>query len=359
MKAGFLATSALLLCLQASAESDSEKSIPLDPGLSVSEFPRDTSQTGGGAYFIEPETFGKPIGDPYRIDTLHPFTWSNEDRNAIASGWLVVEKPGVHEFQCNSFYERNQLRINGEVVCDFREPLEVKSIELKAGLVRIEAIGYVGSRASLEVEWRPPGQAEFTPIPRELMGHKRKGEILPYRDKEIIQTSGLTIVVKDFVTAIYHNGKRVPDEKRTLLEDRFGSTIENLALEPEPGDWLVFEVACNPIRHGGSRYFALSGFLEGDPHALFSHPQSPNWSHCNNPTLAMKFIRNREHGSDLRALPVERPWDEGDSYIRRYAGPSFPGKAIWGDDTTTWLKLIVPERKTPAPAEIVAAPGQP
>ncbi|MEM7602249.1 MAG: hypothetical protein AAF357_12640, partial [Verrucomicrobiota bacterium] len=327
------------------------------PGLSVSEYPRLSSQTGGGNYFVEPETFGDPVDQPYRVDTIFPFTWSNEDRNAIASGWLSLQKNGIYEFQCNSFYERNQLRIDGEVVCDFREPLEVKSMELEAGRVTIDVIGFVGSRAALEVEWRPPGQPEFSPIPRELLFHERKGEVLPYLDTDTVQTTGLTVVVKDFISAIYHNGQRIPDEKRTLLLDRFGSTIENIAIEPKPGDWIVFEVAYNPVRHGGARYFALSGFLNGDPHGLFSHPESSSWSHNDNPTLAMKFIRNREHGTARRALPVGRGWDEGDSFIRQYSGPSFPGEAIWGDETSTWLKLLIPEeKKKTAPPEIVAAP---
>lgn len=330
--------------------------ITLDPGLSVSEYPRLSSQSGGGQYFVEPETFGEAIEAPYRIDSLYPFTWSHEDRNAIASGWLTIEKPGLYEFQCNSFYERNQLRIDGEVVCDFREPLEVKSIELTKGRVTIEAIGYVGSRASLEVEWRPPGQLEFTPIPLALLHHERVGETLPYLDKDAVQNQGLTIVVKDFVTAVYHNGNRVPDEKRTLLVDRFGSTVENIAIEPVPGDWLVFEVACNPVRHGGAKYFALSGFMDGDRHALVSHPQSSQWSYCDNPTLAMKFIRERDEGAKRNALAANRKWEEGDTFIRKYAGPSFPGEAIWGGENSTWLKLRIPEDQKSAAPEIVAVP---
>lgn len=329
--------------------------ITLDPGLSVSEYPRLSSQTGGGQYFVEPETFGEALQAPYRVDSLFPFTWSHEDRNAIASGWLTVEKPGVYEFQCNSFYERNQLRIDGQVVCDFREPLEVKSIELAKGRVTIEAIGYVGSRAALEVEWRPPGQLEFSPIPLAVLHHERVGEVLPYLDKDAVQNQGLTLVVKDFVTAIYHNGKRVSDEKRTLLVDRFGSTIENVAIEPEPGDWLVFEVASNPVRHGGAKYFALSGFMDGDRHALVSDPQSPDWSFCDDPSKAMGFIQNRNQGTELRALAANRKWEEGDTFIRKYAGPSFPGEAIWGGDTSTWLKLRIPSKKSSAPPEIAAA----
>src|SRR3954454_12939595 len=69
----------------------------------------------------------------------------------------------------------------------------------------------------------------------------------------------LIAVIDDFIVDIYHNGVKVPDDRRELLVEVFGATVERITLDVRRGDWLVFNVVNNRLRWGGSSYFAVSG----------------------------------------------------------------------------------------------------
>src|SRR5438270_4723551 len=80
-------------------------------------------------------------------------------------------------------------------------------------------------------------------------GHQR-GEVI---------ADHLFTVADDFIIDIYHNGVKVPDRKRTLLEERFGATAERIEMAIRPGDWVVFNVVNNRLRWGGCAYFGVTG----------------------------------------------------------------------------------------------------
>jgi len=144
------------------------------------------------------------------------------------------------------------------------------------------------------------------------------------------------------VIEVYHSGDRVSDESRKLLLDRFGATVEHVDVSLEPGDWIVFHVANNRLRHHGTKYFAMAAARKGDPFGYVSDFHSPQWSSCDDPGRAPTFIRNRLEGTESRAVPIARPWEEGLEFMKHYAGDEFPGEGIWGTTPSTWLKFVVP-----------------
>ena len=304
------------------------------PGLEITEYPRHEDQDNKENVYLEPASFGKPIGEPVVTESLAPWTW-NEERNAIARGQLTIEKSGDYAFTTDSFYDRNLLMINGEVVCGFRDGTSaIKTIHLEKGPVKIEVVGYVDSRGSAEVRWRPPGQRELSPIPEKLLRHQGVPKIEP--------PTGITVVAKDFVIEVYHNGVRVPDEKRKLLLDRFGATAERIDGTLKPGDWIVFHVANNRLRHKGTKYFAMAAPDGDQPFGFVSDPNSPQWSSCDDPARSRAFIEDAQVGAESRAVPIARPWEEGLKFMKQYAGDEFPGKPVWGTAPSTWLKFVVP-----------------
>src|SRR6476646_5439873 len=75
------------------------------------------------------------------------------------------------------------------------------------------------------------------------------------RETPPLRARYLITVADDFLVDVYRNGRAVPDAKRTLLDERFGATVERLDVEVRKGDWLVFNVVNNRMRWGGASYF--------------------------------------------------------------------------------------------------------
>jgi hypothetical protein len=149
------------------------------PGLEVTEYARHISQANDQENFhLSMEQLSKPLGETFVTETLAPWKWNGE-RNAVARGFLNIEKDGDYAFTTSSFYDRNLLRINGKVVCPPGDgDNTVATISLKAGLVKIESAGFVGGRgeSGVTVRWQPPGQAELSPIPQKLLVHADEGK---------------------------------------------------------------------------------------------------------------------------------------------------------------------------------------
>lgn len=159
----------------------------------------------------------------------------------------------------------------------------------------------------------------------------------PGRTGEVIATRVVT-VADDFVVDVYHNGLKVPDEKRTLLVERFGATAERLDLEVRRGDWLVFNVVNNRLRWGGCSYFAVSG--RGDAGVAFTtEPTSGRWSRCDDPGKVNRFVLDRDFLSDDRAQAVANPWPEGDG-LMRFLADGWGGTPVWGKTRNTWIKYV-------------------
>ena len=352
----------LLLSLGALAPLNADTAArPFAPGLVVTEYPRHALQANEKDNFFVPlEQLGQPIGDKYITESLSPWKWETE-RNAVASGFLEIEADGDYSFTTHSFYDRNLLMIQGEVVCAFRDGDEtVATIPLKkGGRVSILSAGFVGGRGAdgAFVRWKPPGQAELSPIPARLLSHVDDGSVKPkIVEKEVKRSNGqlathLVTVTDDFVVEAYKNGVRIQESQRTLLNEIFGATVERMAVDVRPGDWLVFHVVNNHLRWGGSKYFAVAGMVGTNDFGFVSDPASEAWSVCDDPDHVRDFIRRRDEGTDIRASPIAKPWEEGDEHMRQNAGAGFPGKSLWGGGASTWIKFVA-RKNHPKPATL-------
>ena len=332
-----LLLSALTIFPQISSGAPSP--VQLLPRLQRTEYPRLASQSDDAHIYVEPDQFGDPIGETTIVDSLHPWRW-NQERNAIAKGILVVETDGEYAFTTESFYNRTLLMIDGEIALGFAAGADkVVTLDLKKGLVEIASVGYYGSRGSSKVRWRPPGQRELSAIPGTHLRHYGKP-----RSSEL-PAEWMTVVAKDFVVDVYKNGKRIPDSKREALLDRFGATVERIHENVRPGDWIVFHVVNNRLRHGGTKFFAVAGTRKNSPFSFVSDPESEQWSVCDDPARADPFIRERDDGTEARATSITKPWEEGMKFMREYAGNKFPGKPLWGIAPSTWIKFVAPSRR--------------
>jgi len=345
---------------------------PFAPGLVVTEYPRHDSQANEKENFYVPlEKLGQPIGEKYIVESLDPWKWETE-RNAVASGFLEIEADGDYSFRTNSFYDRNLLMIQGEVVCGFRDGDDtVATIPLKkGGRVNILSAGFVGGRGSdgIHIRWKPPGQTELSPIPPRLLSHVDDGSVKPKQVAKKVSrpnnllAAHLITVTDDFIVEAYKNGTRIQDGQRTLLNEIFGATAERINVDVRPGDWLVFHVVNNRLRWEGSKYFAVAGMLGENDFGFVSDPASEAWSVCDDPERVRDFIRHRDEGTEIRASPIAKPWGEGDDHMRQNAGAGFPGKALWGGGASTWIKFVAPKNhpkpvslsvKETAPLEVI------
>jgi len=148
-------------------------------------------------------------------------------------------------------------------------------------------------------------------------------------------------VADDFVVDVYLNGVRVPDERREMLAETFGATAERINVRVHEGDWLVFHVANDKLRWGGCYYFAAAGVLQTNEFGFVSELESGNWSVCDDPTNARRFIEKRNYMQWNKAQPISRIWQDGTPQMKRFAGDSWAGEPLWGLSRDTWLKVIV------------------
>lgn len=145
--------------------------VPTKSGLAVQEYARQATQTKDNGWCISPDDFGKPVGKNFTTRTLLGWKYDVE-RNAIASGFIQIEQDGEYLFSSNSNWDRNWLRVNGVDVCPARDGnATIGKITLKRGYVPILSAGMVENKGSVDVKWKPPGQAEMSEIPAKLLKH--------------------------------------------------------------------------------------------------------------------------------------------------------------------------------------------
>lgn len=178
------------------------------------------------------------------------------------------------------------------------------------------------------------------------------------RHSKNLLAAHLITVTDDFVVEAYKNGIRIQDGQRKLLNEIHGATVERMNVQVRPGDWLVFHVVNNHLRWGGSKYFAVAGILGANDFGFVSDPASEAWSVCDDPDRVRDFIRRRDEGTDIRASPIAKPWEEGDEHIRQNAGAGFPGKSLWGGGASTWIKFVAPKNH-PKPMALPAVETAP
>jgi len=152
----------------------------------------------------------------------------------------------------------------------------------------------------------------------------------------------LVTVADDFVVDVYYDGKVVPDESRHLLAETFGATTERIDVPVHQGDWIVFHVVNDRMRWGGVSYFAAAGLQDENKFVFVSKISSADWSACDDPSSADRFIAEKNFLSDRPAREIAKPWGDGDRLMKKYAGDSWFGEPLWGRASDTWIKYIVP-----------------
>lgn len=160
---------------------------------------------------------------------------------------------------------------------------------------------------------------------------------------KVLATS-VVLVADDFVVEIYHNGVKVPDEKRTMTDEAFGATAERVDVTVREGDWLVFNVVNNRMRWGGVKYFAAAGLNDVDePRVGFVSKDDGRWSACDELMLVPRFIAEANYLSDQSAEVIESRWDGGDPRMNARVD-GWKGDPLWGKSRNTWIKYRAPGR---------------
>lgn len=198
---------------------------------------------------------------------------------------------------------------------------------------------------------RPPSQA----------GGADAG-VIAAADKSKVACKFLYLCADDFVVEVYVNGKPVGDEKRKLIHERFGATVERIEVELHPSDWIVFNVVNDRLRWNGSKYFAAAGMMEEGKPAFWTEATSGNWSFCEAPANADQFISQREHlaGQHVELIRTQK-WGLGDGIIQNLT-KNWRGQAIWstGPARSIWIKYVVGSavaEPTTLPAPASTRPG--
>ncbi len=158
-------------------------------------------------------------------------------------------------------------------------------------------------------------------------------------DSELVADRIIT-VTDDFIVDVYHNGKFIRDEQRTLLHDQSGATVDRIDVELKHGDWLVVNVVNNRYRWGGAYYFAAVGQRGQGAEARvgMTSEVGSRWSACDDPSQVARFIAERDYLRSSAVKPVLVPWQDGDALMEKHAGSS--AEAIWGSCRNTWLKFV-------------------
>jgi hypothetical protein len=143
------------------------------PGLMITRYPMHPSQKDGnrGAGYVPYNELGKPLGAPKNVRTLAK--WSKEIlENAVVAGFIRIDKAGPYEFNSSSGWDRNELLIDGNIVCKFRDGEDkICSVDLTPGLHPIVSVGYAHACDEIRVKWKPPGATALTEIPPGLLSH--------------------------------------------------------------------------------------------------------------------------------------------------------------------------------------------
>ena len=147
-------------------------------------------------------------------------------------------------------------------------------------------------------------------------------------------------VADDFVIDIYVNGELVPAEKRKLTGETYGAQAEQIDVPIHRGDWVVFAVANNRLRWGGSYFFGAAGMTKEKRLVFQSKLGDPRWTYTDDPASVSQFVRQR----NMRGRPVESVkviWDQGHGQMKERTNKLWSGDPVWGASRLSWIKFIV------------------
>lgn len=176
-------------------------------------------------------------------------------------------------------------------------------------------------------------------VSRGELEHSVEGNARLVTNRGPVLTDNLIAVVDDFIVDVYHNGERVSDSKRTLMNEIFGATVEKIDIQVRKGDWVVFNVVNNRLRWGGARYFAVAGLKEGAGTTFTTDLTTGRWSRCDDPSQVSAFIADPKFLADQRVYGIDAPWDQGNTLMHQYAD-GWNGTAVWGENRNTWIKFV-------------------
>ncbi len=149
----------------------------------------------------------------------------------------------------------------------------------------------------------------------------------------------VVIVVDEVMPAVWHNGQRVPESKCQLIGDVFGATLERINITVKEDDWLVFNVASNPVRWGGATFLGVAGMITEKASSFGSSLRDGRWSYEERTDQLRAFIEQRDTpGWPVMPPPVE--WDQGRSRMGDLTTQSWLGDPIWGGSHNTWIKFV-------------------
>lgn len=168
--------------------------------------------------------------------------------------------------------------------------------------------------------------------------------LLPPRPK--LLADRIRTEANDFVVDIYHNGEKVPRNKRHLVVETFGATGEEIDASIREGDWIVFNVVNNRFRWDGLHYFAAIGLLDRRTLGFSSDVNSGEWSSCDDPSDVPRFIADRDY---LAATPVQLCdiSSGGTPEPMTDMAAEWEVEPIWGQSRNTWIKFVPGRKKTP------------
>jgi hypothetical protein len=145
------------------------------PGLTFLRYGTHPSQVTANNYtgYVPYTELGKPLKAPRTVSGISK--WEKAiDENAVVMGYIKIEKAGTYAFRTDSGYDRNELIIDGKIVCKFGDGANKgQTVELREGLLPIVSAAYLKSTTEVRVQWIPPGQKDWSDIPNKLLSHAK------------------------------------------------------------------------------------------------------------------------------------------------------------------------------------------
>jgi hypothetical protein len=153
----------------------------------------------------------------------------------------------------------------------------------------------------------------------------------------------LLLVADDLIVEIYLNGERVPDESWKLEREVFGAMVVSVRIEVREGDCLVFNVANDPLRWGGSCGFSAAALMGEQKMPVFTtESKSGAWSTAESVSQVDRFIKEPGYLAEHLAVIPSNPWKECTTELVKRC--EYTGDTLWGESRahSVWIKYVIP-----------------
>ena len=165
----------------------------------------------------------------------------------------------------------------------------------------------------------------------------------PAANPSAVVADSLLVVADDFVTDIYQNGQRVPDDAYKMEGEIYGATVMRVTIDVHPGDSLVFCAANDRFRWNGSTGLSVAGMLGDSRTPVFvSETQTGNWTGCNSLEQAVRFIKDPGYLRDSSLVVPTKPWSGCKDQMNKRC--DWSGDTVWADGAagTAWIRYVAP-----------------